>query len=177
MQEYETYGIRLLLKKKHLDHKMKETNSASQKKILVCWATLCTNLYFLFLFWKKFSGLACMYAIQSISVYLTLWMTTILTRTSRRSRPYAAAWNVDWIISLFFKNLVIKYRTGSKDKKNILKTYKIKKVMLRAFSTGRALISRCSEQIVACCSNGSFLECSSPTTEARVRFPPGLALV
>jgi hypothetical protein len=44
----------------------------------------------------------------------------------------------------------------------------------RAFSTGRALICRCSEKLLISCSkNGSFLECSPTTIEARVTIRPG----
>ncbi len=39
--------------------------------------------------------------------------------------------------------------------------------MSRAFSTGCALICRCSEQLLTSCLNHSFLECLPPTVETR----------
>ncbi len=43
--------------------------------------------------------------------------------------------------------------------------------MSRAFSTGHALICRCSKQLSASCSNGSFLECLPLTEEALLWLP------
>ncbi len=41
------------------------------------------------------------------------------------------------------------------------------------WAKSRKLISRCSEFLLSSCSNGSILECSPLTVEARVRFPAG----
>jgi hypothetical protein len=43
--------------------------------------------------------------------------------------------------------------------------------MLRAFSTGRALVCICSAELLPSCSNGSFLECSPPAAEAPGSIP------
>ncbi len=49
--------------------------------------------------------------------------------------------------------------------------------MSRAFSTGRALICRCSKKLSASCSNGSFLECLPLTEEALVRLLAGRSVL
>ncbi len=43
-------------------------------------------------------------------------------------------------------------------------------ILINNFLYCHGLICRCSEQLITSCSKGSFLECSPPTLEARVRF-------
>jgi hypothetical protein len=52
-------------------------------------------------------------------------------------------------------------------------THALGGAMSRAFYIGRALICRCSEQLLTRCPNGSFQECSPSSVEAQVWFPAG----